>query len=47
MLHYERKLLAPTDFDILSFKRYEKGLLLKKITKSAIFFSMDIDNHCK
>ena len=34
MLHYERKLPAPTVFELLSFKLYEKGGYFQKSTKS-------------
>ena len=33
MLHYKRKLLAPTVFELLSFKLYEKGGCFPKIHK--------------
>ena len=33
MLHYERKLPAPTVFELLSFKLYEKGGCFPKIHK--------------
>ena len=49
MLHYERKLPAPTVLELLSFKLYKKGGVFQKSTKSTkkIFWLINIKDISK